>query len=112
MFDDLPDDDDRLQTLRIWHAMWVQRIDAKLAARRQRRAEEEYGRRHRPALPEWIVELGIGARHPPVQVHAGDCHMAGQRRRAVDRNEARRLLAAGLQACGHCQPDVELRVIN
>ncbi|GAA5207615.1 DUF6233 domain-containing protein [Streptomyces thinghirensis] len=112
MFDDLPDDDERLQTLRIWHALWVERIDAKLAARRQRRAEEEYGRRHRPPPPEWIVELGIGARHPPVQVHAGDCHMAGQRHRAVDRDEARRLLAAGLRPCGHCQPDVELRVID
>ncbi|MEU9522796.1 DUF6233 domain-containing protein [Streptomyces sp. NPDC048224] len=112
MFDDLPEDLERLQTLRTWHVMWVQRIDTKIASRRQRLAEEEYGRRHRPATPDWIVELGIGARHPPVQVHAGDCHMAGERRRAVNRTEARRLIAEGLKACGHCRPDVELNVID
>ncbi|MEW2267676.1 DUF6233 domain-containing protein [Streptomyces sp. NPDC047853] len=111
MLDDLPDDE-RLQMLRIWHAMWVQRIDTKLAARRQRWAEEEYGRRNRPAPPECLVELGTGTRHPPGQVHAGNCYTVGQRRRAVDRDEARRLLAAGLRACGHCQPDVELDVIG
>ncbi|MER5756811.1 DUF6233 domain-containing protein [Streptomyces sp. NPDC002088] len=33
--------------------------------------------------------------------------MAGTRRRAVSRDEARRLLAAGLQSCSHCQPDTQ-----
>lgn len=112
MFDDLPDDLESLQTLRTWHAMWVQRIDTKINARRRRLAEEEYGRRNRPAMPDWVVELGIGVRHPPVQVHAGDCYMVGARRRPVSRDEARRLLAEGLKACGHCQPDVELKVID
>lgn len=112
MFDDLPSDLDQLRTLRIWHALWVQRIDAKAAAIRQRQAEEEYGRRNRPAPPEWIVELGIGAGRPPLQVHAGDCHMAGKRHRPVDRDEARRLLTQGLKACIHCQPDVLLRIID
>ncbi|MGV9567688.1 DUF2199 domain-containing protein [Streptomyces sp. NPDC003480] len=41
------------------------------------------------------MELGIGTGQPPVQVHSGDCRMAGQRRRAVGREEARRLLATG-----------------
>ncbi|WP_369275790.1 DUF6233 domain-containing protein [Streptomyces sp. R11] len=36
--------------------------------------------------------------------------MAGKRRRAVSRDEARRLLAAGLPGCGHCAPDVRLRM--
>ncbi|KFG71163.1 DUF6233 domain-containing protein [Streptomyces mutabilis] len=112
MFDDLPSDLERLQTLRVWHAMWVQRIDTKIAAVRQRQDEAEYGRRNRPAPAEWIVELGIGARRPPLQVHAGDCYLAGSRRRPVDRDEARRLLAGGLRACGHCQPDVALHIID
>lgn len=112
MFDDLPPDLDRLQTLRIWHAMWVQRIDNKIAAIRQRQAEEEHGRRHRPTPADWIVELGIGARRPPLQVHAGDCSMAGKRHRPVDRDEARRLLASGLRACAHCRPDVHLHIID
>ncbi|MGX1025527.1 hypothetical protein RKD37_000036 [Streptomyces ambofaciens] len=89
MFDDLPSDLDQLRTLRIWHALWVQRIDAKAAAIRQRQAEEEYGRRNRPAPPEWIVELGIGAGRPPLQVHAGDCHMAGKCDRALDLSNER-----------------------
>ncbi|MEU9353574.1 DUF6233 domain-containing protein [Streptomyces griseoloalbus] len=110
MFDDLPPDLERLHTLRVWHALWLQRIDAKIAAITRRQAEEEHGRRTRPAPPEWIVELGIGARRPPLQVHAGDCYMAGQRHRPVDRDEARRLVAAGLQACGHCRPDSRLGI--
>ncbi|MFJ9590873.1 DUF6233 domain-containing protein [Streptomyces acidicola] len=42
----------------------------------------------------------------------GDCYAAGKRRRAIDRDEARRLLASGLPACTHCQHDVELRVLD
>ncbi|MEU5324513.1 DUF6233 domain-containing protein [Streptomyces sp. NPDC021056] len=106
MFDDLPPDLDRLETLRVWHALWVQRIDRKIAAVRQREREAEHGRRTRPKPPEWLVELGIGDGRPPVKVHAGDCHMTGKRHRPVDRDEARRLLAAGLPGCTHCQPDV------
>ncbi|MGI5397167.1 DUF6233 domain-containing protein [Streptomyces sp. CA-251251] len=74
--------------------MWVQRIDTKIAAVLKRQAEEQHGRRNRPRPPEWIVELGIGAHRPPLQVHAGDCYIAGTRRRPVDRDEARRLLAS------------------
>ncbi|MFE5191068.1 DUF6233 domain-containing protein [Streptomyces sp. NPDC056628] len=54
----------------------------------------------------------MGADRSPVQVHAGDCHMAGQRRRAVSRDEARRLLATGLEGCGHCRPAARLRIIE
>ncbi|MGW0602136.1 DUF6233 domain-containing protein [Streptomyces sp. NPDC002776] len=112
MFDDLPPDLDRLKTLRVWHALWVDRIDAKIAALRQRQAEEERGRQSRPAPPDWIVELGIGSSQPPVEVHVGDCHMAGKRRRAVSRDEARRLLTTGLRACTHCQPDTQLGILD
>ncbi|MFI9155550.1 DUF6233 domain-containing protein [Streptomyces sp. NPDC053367] len=112
MFDDLPPDLERLRTLRVWHALWLRRIDAQIAAVQQRQAEEEHGRRVRPAPPDWIVELGIGADRPPVQVHAGTCHMAGRRRQAVSREEARRLLATGLRACTHCEPDVQLHIID
>jgi hypothetical protein len=45
-------------------------------------------------------------------VHAGDCYAAGSRHRAVDRIEARRLLASGLPACPHCQPDIDLRILD
>ena len=107
-FDDLPSDLERLQTLRIWHALWVDRIDRKIAAVRQRQAEADRGRRERPTPPEWVVELGIGTGRPPVQLHAGDRPMAGKRRKPVGRDEARRLLDAGLRACSHCRPDTAL----
>ncbi|MFF9090814.1 DUF6233 domain-containing protein [Streptomyces sp. NPDC014991] len=90
--------------------MWLARIDRKIAYVTQRQAEQEHGRRTKPAAPEWIVELGIGVDRPPVQVHSGTCHMAGKRRRPVDRDEAWRLLAEGTSACAHCRPDSGLGI--
>lgn len=112
VFDDLPPDLERLRTLRVWHALWLSRIDGKIALLERRKAEEEHGRRTRPPKPEWVVEVGIGTSKPPVQVHAGTCHMIGSRRRPVSRDEARRLLADGLRACTHCQPDTQLHIID
>lgn len=110
MFEDLPPDLTRLITLRTWHAMWLERIDAKIAAVRQQEAEQERGRRSRPPQPDWVVELGIGAGRPPAELHAGHCYAIGKRRRPVSRDEARRLLAAGLRACSHCTPDTTLDI--
>ncbi|MET9760133.1 DUF6233 domain-containing protein [Streptomyces sp. NPDC006372] len=112
VFDDLPPDLERLLTLRVWHAMWLARIDNKIVYLQRREAEREHGRRVRPATPEWIVQLGIGAGRPPVQVHAGDCYAAGNRRRPIYRDEARRPLASGLPACPHCRPDIHLRILD
>ncbi|MFJ2263509.1 DUF6233 domain-containing protein [Streptomyces sp. NPDC087844] len=110
MFDDLPPDLARLLTLRTWHAMWLQRIDAKIAAVREREAEQEHGRQTRLPGPEWVIELGMGAGHPPVEVHAGHCYAIGKRHKPISRDEARRLLDAGLRACGHCTPDTALDI--
>ncbi|UFR07155.1 DUF6233 domain-containing protein [Streptomyces sp. Go40/10] len=112
MFDDLPPDLERLRTLRAWHAMWLARIDGKIAQLIQRQTEQERGRRAKPTPPEWIVELGIGVGRPPVQVHRGTCYMAGKRHRPVGREEARRLLADGTSACSHCRPDTSLGIIG
>ncbi len=112
VFDDLPGDLERLRTLRVWHAMWLERIDRKIAAVEQRRAEEERGRRQRPEPPDWVAAFGIGASREPVEVHAGACHMTGPRWRAIDRDEARRLLSSGIRACSHCEPDVQLHILD
>ncbi|MEU1042386.1 DUF6233 domain-containing protein [Streptomyces sp. NPDC005551] len=112
MFDDLPPDLGRLLTLRVWHAMWLERIDRKIAAVRRKEAEQEQGRRNRPPAPDWIVELGIGDGRLPVELHAGDCYAAGKRRRPVGREEARRLLASGLRACTHCEPEHRLGILD
>ncbi|WP_328876987.1 DUF6233 domain-containing protein [Streptomyces sp. NBC_00299] len=97
VFDDLPPVLDRLPTFRVWHALWLQRIDHRSPPFRGQ-AEQEHGQHSRPRPPEWIVELGIGDGRPPIEVQAGDCRMAGHRRRRVSREEARRRLAAGTRA--------------
>ncbi|WP_404200032.1 DUF6233 domain-containing protein [Streptomyces tauricus] len=110
MYDDLPSDLARLLTLRTWHAMWLERIDAKIAAVRQREPEHEHGRQTRSRQPEWVVELGIGDGRAPVEIHAGHCYAIGKRRRPINRDKARQLLAAGLHACSHCTPDTLLDI--
>ena len=112
MSDDLPPDLERLLTLKVWHAMWLARIDNKISDIQRREAECKHGERIRPARPEWIVQLGVGTGRPPVQVHAGDCYAAGNRRRTINRDEARRLLASGLPACPRCQPDIDLHILD
>ncbi|MFJ3229227.1 DUF6233 domain-containing protein [Streptomyces sp. NPDC086783] len=104
MPDDLPPDLPRLEALRVWHRLWLERIDQKIEALRVRDAERERGEQARPAPPEWIVELGIGDGRPPVELHVGGCYAAGKRRRPVEAEEARRLLASGIRACTHCTP--------
>lgn len=49
VFDDLPPDLERLRTLRVRHALWLARIDQKIAALTKRQAEAEHGRERRPA---------------------------------------------------------------
>ncbi|MGW3099655.1 DUF6233 domain-containing protein [Streptomyces sp. NPDC001102] len=90
----------------------MQRIDAKIHVLLRRQAEAEHGRRHQPLTPDWVVEVGIGTGRPPIQLHAGDCYMLGSRRRPVDRDEARRLLADGLRARTHCRPNNGLGVLD
>ncbi|OKJ71225.1 hypothetical protein AMK31_35655 [Streptomyces sp. TSRI0107] len=97
-------------TLRVWHAMWLKRIDYKIAAVRQRRAEKKRSHLRRPAPPEWVAAFGVGAGREPAEVHAGGCHVTGDRWRAMDRDEARQLLSSGIRACSHCQPDVQLHI--
>ncbi|WP_232838793.1 DUF6233 domain-containing protein [Streptomyces geranii] len=112
MFDDLPPDLVRLDALRVWHALWLERIDRKIAHVRQRQAEEEHGRRTRPLPPDWIVELHRGTGEP-LNVHDGACGMTGRRQRTISRDEARRLLTTGeVQACPFCHPDTQLHIID
>ncbi|MEU9272310.1 hypothetical protein AB0E04_43960 [Streptomyces sp. NPDC048251] len=84
MFDDLPEDLPRLETLRVWHTLWLGRIDAKIAAVQQRQAETEQGRRRRPEPPDWTV--------------------AGHRRRTPADPGPRRRLPNGRQAATSRRP--------
>ncbi|MFC4508432.1 MULTISPECIES: DUF6233 domain-containing protein [Streptomyces] len=49
----------------------------------------------------------------PIQVHDGECAMNGRRHRAIDRDEARRLLTSGaVPACPFCHPNTQLHIID
>ncbi|MFJ9908934.1 DUF6233 domain-containing protein [Streptomyces sp. NPDC101152] len=73
--------------MRVWHALWLERINRKIAHLRQRQADEERGRRTRPQPPDWLVELHTATREP-LQVHGGQCGMTGRSHRPVSRDEA------------------------
>lgn len=98
--------------MRIWHAMWVERIDEAIATAEQREKERRQGERARPPTPDWVMELGIGVGSPPIEVHVGGCYSAGKRRRAITREQALAALADGIRACIHCRPDTELGVLG
>jgi hypothetical protein len=38
--------------MRVWHAMWLQRIDTKIAALREQEAQQEQGQKNRPQEPD------------------------------------------------------------
>ncbi|MEU2271535.1 DUF6233 domain-containing protein [Streptomyces olindensis] len=71
----------------------------KIADLQRREAEREHGRRpacqagvDRPGPRRRLLRSGQPPRH--------------------HREEARRLLASGVPACPHCQPDTELRILD
>ncbi|WP_263165432.1 DUF6233 domain-containing protein [Streptomyces sp. SCSIO ZS0520] len=82
-----------------------------IADEERRAAERARGAAARPPAPDWTIEMSLGGRHP-VAVHVGGCHMAGKRPRRVDRGEALRALAEGVEACTHCRPDGELGFVD
>jgi hypothetical protein len=109
MFDDLPPDLPRLEVLRTWHAMWVERIDAKIARLREQEAQQ--ARREAVAearAPDWLIEYGLNRDAVPNAVHVGGCSMAGKRSKGTDSETVRQALASGVPACGFCRPDTEL----
>ncbi|MGW2113234.1 DUF6233 domain-containing protein [Streptomyces sp. NPDC001948] len=109
---DLPPDLPRLRTLEQQLTIWVGHVRAAIVAAEQREAERRQGEARRPPAPDWIVELGIGQGAPLSEVHAGHCPAAGKRRRVIDRDQARALLADGVRACTHCRPDTALGVLG
>ncbi|MFF4290989.1 DUF6233 domain-containing protein [Streptomyces sp. NPDC001633] len=73
------------------------------------RVESTGARSARPA-PEWVLQLGIGARRQPVAVHCGGCAAARGSVVPVSRRDALEALAGGVEPCFACRPDRELQV--
>ncbi|MFE4818657.1 DUF6233 domain-containing protein [Streptomyces sp. NPDC056704] len=82
-----------------------------IAAEERRQAEQRRGEQVRPPEPDWLIEQGLSGR-AAVYVHVGGCRMAGKRSRGVERDQALRALADGVDACTHCRPDSELGFID
>lgn len=111
MPDSLPPDLLRLRALETWHAMWLGRIREAIAAAEavEERAARGAARRALPAAG-WKVEAQrMMADGAPWRVHHGDCAMG--KGRACSRDEARRLLAEGVDPCPYCRPDAGLGVL-
>ncbi|MFF3348997.1 DUF6233 domain-containing protein [Streptomyces sp. NPDC002779] len=109
---DLPPDLPRLRILETWLALTLDRVRRRIAEEERRAAERQRGIAARPPAPDWLVEQSLNRDVPPVYVHVGGCHMAGNRSRGVDRGQAIRALADGVDACPHCRPDTELGVLD
>ena len=115
MFDDLPQDLGRLQTLRTWHAMWLERIDQAIVVAEQREREEERRRAIEAVrAPDWLIEYGPGRDLMPNAVHTGDCAAAPKwpRGKDVDADTARRAITGGVSACPFCRPDTALGLLD
>lgn len=109
---DLPPDLPRLRTLETWLTLQLAQVRQQITAVERREAEKQRGQQARPPQPDWLLEHGLNRDGAPVAVHIGDCHMVGKRHRGVPRDVALRALAEGVEACGHCRPDVELGYID
>jgi hypothetical protein len=83
-----------------------------IADEERRQQERRRGEQARPPAPDWLIERGLDGHSPAVYVHVGGCHMAGKRSRGVQRDQALRALAEGVDACTHCRPDSELGFID
>ncbi|MFE2710657.1 DUF6233 domain-containing protein [Streptomyces mirabilis] len=108
---DLPPDLPRLRTLETWLAHTLDRVRQQIAAVERQETEQRRGEQARPPEPDWLIEQGLSGR-AAVYVHVGGCGMAGKRSRGVERDQALRALAEGVDACTHCRPDSELGFID
>ncbi|MFB7162348.1 DUF6233 domain-containing protein [Streptomyces sp. NPDC056242] len=104
---DLPPDVERLETLRTWHQMTLDRIDRALVAARQREEEQQARRERAAAESRFKVEPGLDQQI----IHRGGCQKWTGTNSYLDRSEV--LLAIGdnalnVQPCPICRPDTAL----
>ncbi|MEU6058034.1 DUF6233 domain-containing protein [Streptomyces sp. NPDC047097] len=104
-----PPDEERLAALEMWLLVQLDHVRAHLAEARQRAAIQ--ARSSPPPGPDYRLQRGLTADRAPVQLHLGDCGMAGKAP-GVSADAARRALAEGVEACAVCRPDAELGWID
>jgi hypothetical protein len=107
---DLPPDLPRLRTLELWHHMWLTRIQAAITEAEAEQRRQEQAARQAPPPTGWKLQRGIDRDRTPMGVHQADCGLA--KGPGITRDQARRLLADGVEACAVCRPDIELGVLE
>ncbi|WP_412079449.1 DUF6233 domain-containing protein (plasmid) [Streptomyces xanthophaeus] len=101
----------RLRTLVTYLRGELGRAEQALATAEEREALAA-SRRPPKEPPAWLIERGIGGGRLPSRVHTGDCWDTGNRCAPAGAEQIRRLLAEGVPACIHCQPDTALGVLE
>ncbi|WP_053924637.1 DUF6233 domain-containing protein [Streptomyces chattanoogensis] len=105
----LPDDLSRLSVIATYLQLELNRVHRRIVEVEQQEAARKASVRAVPP-PDWTVQLNVGADPRPVAVHHGECTKGQPRVRPITRRDAIEALAAGVEACGLCRPDRELRI--
>ncbi|HEY9370439.1 DUF6233 domain-containing protein [Streptomyces sp.] len=108
MSDDLPPDVERLETLRTWHVLSLERIDRALAVARQREAEEQERRERAAAERRFKIEPGLDQQI----IHRGGCAKWAGNGSFLDRSEVLLAIhddALNVKPCPVCRPDTALQ---
>lgn len=108
----LPDDSDRRRVIATYLQLELARVQRRLATAEQREREQQIAHQAtaRSAKPAWTVQVTLGAEPRPIAIHHGECAVGRLRVRPITRRDAIEALTAGVEACGLCRPDRELRV--
>ncbi|MFD0032499.1 DUF6233 domain-containing protein [Streptomyces sp. NPDC127172] len=108
MNEDLPPDVERLETLRTWHQMSLDRIDRALVVARQREAEAKDRRERAAAERRFKVEPGLEQQI----IHRGGCAKWAGNGSYLDRDEVLLAIhddALNVLPCQVCRPDTALK---
>jgi hypothetical protein len=104
----------RLTLLRFLERVQVRDLERTrkwIADEERREAERQRGLAARQPAPDWLLERGLSRRNA-VYVHVGGCWNAGSRSKGVERDQAVRALAEGVDACPQCRPDTALGILD
>ncbi|MGX1886492.1 DUF6233 domain-containing protein [Streptomyces sp. NPDC055287] len=110
---DLPPDLPRLRVLETFLLAILARVRERIRHLEQQAVIHEKIERQKPPA-EWTLEISING-HTPMRVHVGEeCALSGTqvRTKEVSRQEAIRWIGDGVEACGLCRPDSELRTFE
>ncbi|MEU6895904.1 DUF6233 domain-containing protein [Streptomyces sp. NPDC046557] len=97
---------ERWRAVQAW-LTWQQHQVARTIAALEADLAEEQSRLPLPPPPDWKAEAIRTAGGPQaLRVHLGACGMG--KGKPIDRDQARRMLADGVEPCPYCGPDTAL----